>query len=104
MVYKCRVNYLSRGTGGAEVAWDGPEVVLKGVLPYSPGTVEQQTTPVDVLATMLGQQAAEFEVLCGLPPHPNIVEVVHFFEAPAMLLRPFVADVRLPYTSVSKTT
>ena len=104
MVYKCRVNYLSRGTGGAEVEWDGPEVVLKGILSLSPPTVEQRTTPVDVLATMLGQQAAEFEVLCGLPPHPNIVEVVHFFEAPAMLLRPFVADVRLPYTSVSKTT
>ena len=102
VVYKCRVVYVAR-EGGKQVEWEGPDVVLKAIITSSAISTGPQTLDA-VHKTMLRQQAADHEVLSGLPPHPNIVEVVHFFEAPAMLLRPFVADVRLPYTSVSKTT
>ena len=102
VVYKCRVVYVAR-EGGAQVEWEGPVVVLKGIVTSSTISAGPQTLDA-VHKAMLRQQAADHEVLSCLPPHPNIVEVVHFFEAPAMLLRPFVADVRLPYTSVSKTT
>ena len=77
-------------------------VVLKGlVTPWSLPPGESSTR---VHEAMLKEQAADYEVLLGIPPHVNIVEVLHHFEAPALLLRPFVGAPLLPYLSLSKTT
>lgn len=102
MVYRCRVEYVTR-EAGAQVTWEGPEVALKGILSLSAVSSGSRTLPA-VHKDMLRRQAADHEVLCGLAPHPNIVEVVHVFEAPALLVRPFVAEGLLPYTSASTTT
>ena len=96
IVFKCGVVYATRLlASGQQVEWEGPQVVLKGlVTPRPAASVEHSSM----------QTAADCEVLSQLPVHVNIVEMVHHFEAPALLLRPFVAPAHLPFLCLSKTT
>ena len=103
IVLKCGVVYATRLlASGLQVEWEGPEVVLKGLvtpMPIPPGETSSQ-----IHRNLIREQAADYEVLSQLPVHVNIVEIVHHFEAPALLLRPFVATPLLPYLCLSKTT
>lgn len=103
VVFKSCIVYVTRDRGsGKQVEWQGPTVVLKGLV--TPTQVPPDGVSAQIHATMLRRQAADHQVLCGLAPHPNIVEVVHHFAAPALLLRPFVGEGWLSLLSLSKTT
>ena len=56
------------------------------------------------LTQPLGLQAADYEVLAALPSHPNIVPLLYHFIAPALLIRPWIPEVFLPYVRLSATT
>ena len=106
VVFRCAVTYATRVAGSSaeegQVEWRGPEVVLKGLVTPMPLEPGENTSRVH--ADLIRRQAADYEVLSQLPRHVNIVEVVHHFEAPAMLLRPFVVTAHLPFLCLSKTT
>lgn len=93
IVFKSRVVYATRLPGsGDQVEWDGPTVVLKGCFTMREPITEGRRR-MSILHMMLH---AEHEVLTSLPPHPNIVELVHHFESHALLLRPFFHESGLP--------
>lgn len=93
--FNCVVVYATRLLeSGHQVEWEGPQVVLKGLV---------TPRPVASLEHSSMQSAADCEVLSQLPVHANIVEVVHHFAAPALLLRPFVDADRLPHLALAKT-
>ena len=104
VVFKCASLSVTRDfASGEQVVEEGGEpLVLKGLV--TPWTLPPGETSSRVHESMLKHQAADYEVLIGMPPHANIIEVVHHFEAPALLLRPFVGPPLLPYLSLSKTT
>ena len=104
IVFKCGVRYVTRSADSShrQVEWEGPEVVLKGLV--TPIEIPHGESSFRIHAELLGRQAADHVVLVNMPSHDNIVEVVHHFEAPAMLLRPFVAPAHLPFLCLSKTT
>ena len=105
IVYKARIVYATRqydATGELkQVEWEGPVVVLKALRSALELQVDETSSAKH--EEMLQKQAADYEVLKGMPPHPNIVEVVHHFAASSLLMRPFVEEVWLPYLA-SKTT
>ena len=80
----------------------GDRVVLKCLM--TPTQVLASDRRSKVYANMLERQAADHVVLTGMPPHPNVVPVLHHFVAPALLVRPFVPLPLLEYFSVTQTT
>lgn len=112
VVYKARLVFVevsetssSSSSDADSVAFverDGPLVVVKCLITPSQASAEERRSKA--YSSMLERQAADYEVLCGLPAHPNIVEVVHQFVGPALLARPFVPVPLLPYFSITKTT
>lgn len=108
VVFKARILYVTRQApqGAAveptQVEWEGPLVVLKCLMSNVQLRVGQHRSKA--YTNMLRRQAADYQVLTGLPPHPNVVEVVHHFVAPALLLRPFVGTAWLEYFSMTRTT
>lgn len=103
VVFKARVMYVALTAGtGRQVEWEGPVVAVKGLV--TPISLPPGESSSHFHERMLKEQAADYQVLLGLPSHPNIVELVHHFEAPALLLRPFVGTHLLPFLSISKTT
>ena len=102
VVFLCRMLQVTADDSGALSETEGALAVLKCLI--TPTQILGDERRSRVYASMLERQATDHEVLAGMPPHPNIVALLHHYASSALLPRPFVPPGLLQYFAVTKTT